>query len=136
MKLRAIISTIACLTFAFVLGSASLAQQKTGAPKLVVDKVDFDFGKVTEGKPLSHTFKLKNEGSAELVIKNVSPACGCTASEFSKVIAPGAEGTVTLTIKTDGMSGKTSRYADVISNDVKSPNLQLWVHMDVQKKQS
>lgn len=133
MKQRAFISTIIALTFAFALASVSLAQQKTAAPKLVVDKIDFDFGKVTEGKAVAHTFKLKNEGNAELIIKNVSPACGCTASDFSKVIAPGGEGTVTLTVKTDGMTGKNSRYADVISNDVKSPNLQLWVHMDVQK---
>ena len=57
-----------------------------------------------------------------------------TASDFTKVITPGGEGTVTLTVKTVGMNGKQSRYADVISNDVKSPNLQLWLHLDVQKQ--
>lgn len=133
MKLRTFFSGFIALTLALALASVSVAQQKTPAPKLVVDKVDFDFGKVIEGKVVAHTFKLKNEGSGELVIKNVSPACGCTASEFTKVIAPGGEGTVTLTVKTEGMTGKTSRYADVISNDVASPNLQIWVHFDVQK---
>ena len=53
---------------------------------------------------------------------------------FHQINRAGAEGTVTLTVKTDGMNGKQSRYADVISNDVKSPNLQLWLHLDVQKQ--
>jgi hypothetical protein len=61
--------------------SAVTHAQKTGAPKLVVEKADHDFGTVVEGKVVAHTFKLRNEGSADLVIKNVSPACGCTASE-------------------------------------------------------
>jgi len=133
MKLRALVMIIIVLSLSVVFSAVSLAQQ-SGAPKLVVAKADHDFGKVIEGKAVSHTFKLKNEGSADLVIKNVSPACGCTASDFTKVIAPGAEGAVTLTVKTDGMNGKQSRYADVISNDVKSPNLQLWLHLDVQKQ--
>lgn len=103
------------------------------APKLSVEKPEHDFGKVEEGKEVTYTFQIKNEGTADLLIKNVSPACGCTASDFSKVVAPGQAGKVTLTVKTAGMNGKTSRYADVISNDPKQPNLQLWLHLDVHK---
>ncbi|MGE0885088.1 MAG: DUF1573 domain-containing protein [Blastocatellales bacterium] len=102
-------------------------------PKLVVDNAKFEFGKVKEGEEISHVFKIKNEGTAELVITNVSPACGCTASDFTKTLAPGAEGTITLSVKTAGMNGWTERYADVISNDASQPNLKLWVKMDVQK---
>lgn len=105
-----------------------------GKPKLViVEKPEFDFGKVKEGTEVTHTFKIKNEGTAELVIINVSPACGCTASDFSKSIAPDAEGIVKLTVKTAGMNGKTSRYADLISNDPKDPILKLWLYLEVEK---
>lgn len=103
------------------------------APKLVVDNTKFEFGKVKEGEEISHVFKIKNEGTAELVIANVSPACGCTASDFTKTLAPGQEGIVKLSVKTTGMNGWTERYADVISNDTTQPNLKLWVKMDVQK---
>ena len=116
-----------------VLGQDKAEQANKNAPKLSVEKPEYDLGKVEEGKEVTYTFKIKNEGNAELVIKNVSPACGCTASDFSKTVAPGQEGKVTLTVKTAGMNGKTSRYADVISNDPKQPNLQLWLHLDVQK---
>lgn len=102
-------------------------------PKLVIQSSEHDFGKVKEGEEATYTFKVKNEGNAELVIVNVSPACGCTASEFSKSIAPGKEGSITLVIRTAGMSGKVSRYADVISNDKKQANLKLWLHLEVQK---
>ena len=135
------ITLIAVLVSALVLMATAFGQDKAekadkdakAAPKLVVEKPEYDFGKVKEGEEASHTFTIKNDGNADLIIKNVSPACGCTASDFSKVVAPGQEGKVTLTVKTNGMSGKTSRYADVISNDPQQPNLQLWLHMEVAK---
>jgi glutathione peroxidase len=119
------------LTAAQVLGQESKAV--SGAPKLLLPADSFDFGKVAEGTKVSHTFKIKNEGAGELVIKNVSPACGCTASDFTRQIAPGAEGVVQLTVNTAGMSGKTERYADVITNDPKAPFQKLWLRMTVEK---
>jgi glutathione peroxidase len=101
------------------------------APKLVIEEYEYQFGKVKEGDEVSHTFKIKNEGSAELIIHNVSPACGCTASDFSKTLAPGQEGKIMLAVKTAGMNGKTERYAEVLSNDTTQAGLKLWLHLDV-----
>jgi hypothetical protein len=103
------------------------------APKLVMAQTEHDLGKVKEGDEPTYTFKVKNEGDADLVINNVSPACGCTASDFSKTIAPGQEGKITLAIKTAGMSGKVERYAEVISNDKQQIGLKLWLHLEVVK---
>lgn len=132
----------AMLVSALALTATVFGQDKTektdkaadkGAPKLVVDNLKFEFGKVKEGDEISHVFKIKNEGAADLNIANVSPGCGCTASDFTKTLAPGAEGIVKLTVRTAGMSGLTDRYADIISNDPSQPNLKIWVKMDVQK---
>jgi glutathione peroxidase len=71
-----------------------------------------------------------------LVIHNVSPACGCTASDFPRKLSPGEDGKITLAVKTAGMNGKNDRYADVISNDTTQASLKLWVHMDVYKADS
>lgn len=106
---------------------------KPAAPKLVIEEYEYNFGKVKEGEEVSHTFKIKNEGAAELIIHNVSPACGCTASDFSKKLAPGEEGKITLAVKTAGMTGKTERYAEVISNDKQQIGLKLWLRLDVYK---
>jgi glutathione peroxidase len=106
------------------------------APKLLIDATTHNFGQVKEGEELSHTFIVKNAGKAELVIKNVSPACGCTASDFSKSVAPNSEGLITLSVKTAGMSGKTERYADVISNDPENPFQKLWLVFTVVKTEA
>jgi len=108
-------------------------QTASAAPKLTLETARHDFGPVAEGAEVSHTFKVKNEGTADLIIKNVSPACGCTASDFSTLIAPGEQGQITLSVKTAGMNGKTERYADIISNDPKEPFQKLWLVLNVEK---
>ena len=112
------------------------AVTKSAAPKIAMGEREHNFGKVKQGEEVSHTFKIKNEGAAELVIHNVSPACGCTASDFPRKLAPGEEGNITLAVKTAGMNGKNDRYADVISNDTAQASLKLWLHLDVYKADS
>ena len=45
----------------------------TGAPKLVIESLEHDFGKIKEGRPTSYSFLVKNEGSGVLNIENVAP---------------------------------------------------------------
>ena len=140
MKLKTL-NLITLLVCALALTVAAFGQEKAttdkaasqDVPKLAVDDTKHEFGKVKEGDEIKHVFKIKNEGKADLIIYNVSPACGCTASDFTKSLAPGAEGTVTLSVKTAGMNGLTERYAEIISNDKSNPDLKLWMKMDVQK---
>ncbi len=54
-----------------------------------------DFGEITQGVPVTHTFKVKNTGDQPLIITAVKASCGCTATEYTKeAIAPGEEGIV------------------------------------------
>jgi glutathione peroxidase len=106
------------------------------APKIALEEREFNFGSVKPGDEVSHIFKIKNEGGAELVIHNVSPACGCTASDFPRKLAPGEEGKIKLSVRTVGMTGKIERYADVISNDSTQAGLKLWLRMDVHRDDS
>ena len=39
-----------------------------GHPILVVDEPEYNFGKVKQGIPVEHTFKIKNKGKGELII--------------------------------------------------------------------
>lgn len=55
-----------------LLTATALAQDK--APKLVIETLNHNFGKVKEGVKVSHTFKLKNEGTADLLIEEVAPS--------------------------------------------------------------
>ena len=43
-------------------------------PKLAIESLRHDFGKVKDtGNPISHTFLVKNEGTADLEIESVTP---------------------------------------------------------------
>jgi archaellum component FlaG (FlaF/FlaG flagellin family) len=74
----------ACVAAVLLLGLTLLAQahqkQNNGnnagaaAPNLVIETATHDFGEVKTGTPLKWTFKVKNTGKADLLIKNVSPS--------------------------------------------------------------
>jgi hypothetical protein len=75
------------------IGIDSHAQEFTkedSKPDMALDKVKHDFGKIPQGKPAAHSFKITNTGDAPLVIKDVRPSCGCTTPKWpKKPIAPG-----------------------------------------------
>jgi hypothetical protein len=50
---------------------------------LVVQGTSFDFGRIPQGKPVTHVFKVSNAGTAPLVIENVQASCGCTTPQWS-----------------------------------------------------
>ena len=60
------------LSLLFLLTGITFAQDN--APKLVVETFAHNFGKVKEGVKVSHTFTLKNEGTANLLIEGVAPS--------------------------------------------------------------
>ena len=106
----------------------ALAEAATGsAPKLVVVEDKKDLGTVAKGEPMKHTFVLKNAGTADLLVTDVKPACGCTVSEYDKVIKPGGEGKITLTVDTKNFQGATSKTALVQTNDPAMPQTTLYV---------
>jgi hypothetical protein len=96
------------------------------APKLVTQSFTHDFGEVKPGEPLKYSFIIKNEGNANLQITSVAPSCGCTASEYDKIIAPGKEGKITLAVGvTDHYVGETTKSATVNTNDPARPTFNL-----------
>lgn len=88
-------------------------------PKTTIEIINtkHDFGTITEGDVVKHTWKVKNTGANPLVISNVQASCGCTAPSFTKdPIAPGAEGEVTLEFNSQGRPGKSDKNALIVSN--------------------
>lgn len=43
------------------------------APIMVIESLTHDFGEVKAGAPLRFAFKVKNKGTSDLLINNVSP---------------------------------------------------------------
>lgn len=78
----------------------------------------YDFGEIKEadGK-VSHTFLIKNEGDAPLVITRVIASCGCTTPEWTREpIAPGKTGELTVTFDPAGRPGQFTKTVAVYSN--------------------
>lgn len=58
---------------------------------LMLKEKEFNFGKIPQGKPVTHEFEVMNTGKTELTIANVQASCGCTTPEWErdKPIPPG-----------------------------------------------
>ncbi len=55
-------------------GAKSSDQASANAqPKVFITQTDFNFGEVKQGDQISHTFTVKNTGTAKLEIKDVRP---------------------------------------------------------------
>lgn len=77
-------------------GQATAQKAETGVASF--DNMNFDFGKIKQGVPVTHEFKFTNTGKAPIVITNAQPSCGCTIPDWSKdPIPPGGKGYVKAT---------------------------------------
>jgi Protein of unknown function (DUF1573) len=59
---------------------------------LTLKETEFDFGKIPQGKPVTHEFVVVNTGKDSLKIVNVQASCGCTTPvwEHDKPVTAGS----------------------------------------------
>jgi hypothetical protein len=78
--------------------AADAKQAATPVETLLLKESEFDFGKIPQGKPVTHVFEITNKGKDSLRIVNVQASCGCTTPEWEKdkPIAPGATAKITV----------------------------------------
>lgn len=86
-----------------------------------------DGGEVEEGTVVKYRFTVANRGQADLEIKNVKPSCGCTVSEWDRVIQPGKEGTIGAEMRTEYFRGQVMKHLTVSSNDPERPAVELTI---------
>jgi len=105
---------------------ANSSTNELSAPAIVCDEPSYSFGTVTGLLSVSHVFRIRNDGDAELVINKVKPACGCTTAKLeTKNVAPGAEVEIKTTLSLKGRSGRQTKPIIVHSNDPDNPRLRL-----------
>jgi hypothetical protein len=93
-------------------------------PAITWDKNTYDFGDITQGEKVEHTFKFTNEGSEPLVITNVEVTCGCTTPKGwpRDPINPGGRGEITILFDSAHKIGRQNKVATVISNTTSGKN--------------
>jgi hypothetical protein len=93
-------------------------QSKSLLPEAKILEPVYEFSTTFEGKEISHDFVVRNTGGSSLLITEVETTCGCTTASFTRQIEPGAEGTVSIRVKTDGFGGRSiSKTATLVTND-------------------
>ena len=77
----------------------------------------YNFGSVSEGSVLKHSFRFKNTGQNPLMIAKTDVSCGCTVPDYPvDPIAPGADGEITVAYNSAGKSGTQQKTINVHSN--------------------
>lgn len=129
---RAIKSFVYLIVVVSILALQAQAQQLTSegakmppAPHAFVPFNSFDFGDIYKGEIISHIFVIKNEGTADLVIKDFAGGCGCEITSADRVIPPGREGQARIEINTASQIGQISKPATLHMNDPERPNIVL-----------
>jgi len=128
-------TTTAILALASILIVAGVLVAETapgGKPKAVAVEPIGDVGNVAKGDNATHDFVIKNDGTADLQITNVQPACGCTVARYDKVIAPGKTGSVHVVVDTTTFTGAIAKSVTVYTNDAENPQIQLTVRAKVE----
>ena len=94
------------------------AQTLNSGSAISWDKNAHDFGEVTEGEKVEHTFKFENTGTEPLVITNVQVTCGCTTPKGwpRDPIAPGKKAELVVQFNSTGKIGRQNKVVTVISN--------------------
>ncbi len=130
-----------CLALSFAL-APGFTRAQTGkapqpaepAPRIQFESLEVDLGSIAEGVNPPFKFAFRNEGNADLVIKQVQKTCGCTHAESTKsTLKPGESAEITGEFNTIGRLGKQSKTITVLSNDPKEPSVTLRFVADVKQ---
>ena len=78
----------------------------------------FDFGKISFGKPATYTIEFTNIGKDTVTLLSARPGCGCTTPNFipNEKIAPGKVGQVQITFNGSAMGTFTRATTLEFSN--------------------
>ena len=89
-----------------------------------------DFGKIPQGKPVTHEFKFTNVGDSPIIISNVEASCGCTVPKYSSTpVKKGETGVITATFNAAAV-GAFNKVITVKSN-AKTPVKYLYIKGEV-----
>lgn len=86
-------------------------------PVMEFKETTFDFGVISQGEKVKHTFYFTNTGSSPLIIHSAKGTCGCTIPEWPKEpIAPGEEGKIEVSFNSELKSGHQEKVVTILAN--------------------
>jgi hypothetical protein len=92
-------------------------QNPTESAILQFKERDYNFGTITSGDTVRHSFSFINAGKSPLIISKASASCGCTVPSYPKEpIAPGQEGVIEVVFNSANKLGKQQKTVTVTAN--------------------
>lgn len=108
-------------------------EQRDAAPKIVFEKEKFVFPKTKSGEKINYSFKFKNEGKSDLIIRKTKASCGCTATEPEKsVLKPGESSSINIVFDTKNMTGNQHKTVYVYNNDPRYSTVALHIEGEIE----
>jgi hypothetical protein len=103
-------------------------EQLKNAPVANFENTNFDFGKIKSGETIKHDFLFKNTGKSDLLLRNLTASCGCTAvTPKDMIIKPGNTSIIAAVFDSEGKEGYQNKTITVITNDPKNSEIILWI---------
>ncbi len=135
---RIVLTAIVLFSASFAFSQDLNLQQEptavSGVGVLNFEEMAFNFGDITQGDKVSHTFVFTNTGEAPLVISRVQTTCGCTVPTWpSQPVAPGETGEIAATFNSAGKMGIQNKVITIHSN-ASEPVVRLTLKSNVLKK--
>jgi hypothetical protein len=86
-------------------------------PIITFEHETWDFGTITEGEVVEHSFTFKNTGKKPLLISEVQASCGCTIPEWPREpIRSGQEGNIKIQFNSNGKHESINKDVTIYSN--------------------
>ena len=98
-------------------GQPSVATPTGPTTSMNFAETSFNFGDVTEGEIITHTYAFTNTGDEPLIITDAKGSCGCTVpSRPTAPIAPGETGEITVRFDTNNKVGQRNQRVTITAN--------------------
>ena len=93
---------------------------------LTLKETEFDFGKIPQGKPVTHIFEVTNKSNIPLKIAQINASCGCTTPswEKDKTVAPGEKTNITVGYNA-AAEGPFTKFITVTYNETQSKQITI-----------
>lgn len=132
-KVFALLLGIALTTM--VVAQEEKKEDKPG-PRITFEEDSHDFGEITQGDQVEHTFVFENTGTEPLILTNVNTTCGCTVPKWPRQpIPPGQKAEIQVKFNSTGKMGKTTKVVKIISNAV-DPITQVTITTNILPKKT
>jgi hypothetical protein len=104
--------------------TASGEEANAKLPAIKFEEELFEFGEITQGEKVEHTFMFTNTGEADLIVTSAKGSCGCTVPEWpKKPIKPGEKGEINVVFNSEGKKGRQHKKVTIVANTQPSTNV-------------